>query len=123
YIHVGINGYVIYISKAVCINFHFGSIWSNPEYPSSKLCKLFTGSIGCVVKPKIPYSDIDPTINAHSYPVGSMVCTTTFQKLGGTNALYYGFGSSVGDTIPIFIVKNDQVHSVSLPCFGRKSGV
>ena len=50
--------------------------------------------------------DVEPAVNAHTDSVGSVVSTSALQEFRRTDVLNDGRGGAVGDTILIFIFKN-----------------
>ena len=72
-IHVRINSYIINVTQAMGIHFHFFAIWSNPYNSSTVHGQLFAGAVNCIAKTKISHCNINPAVNPHSYAIGCMV--------------------------------------------------
>src|SRR5690606_16379197 len=91
-IHIRINGHIIDVPHAMVIDLHFCSVRSYPYNSPAQHGQFSAFTVCCPMEPKITNRDIDPTVNAHSNTIGSVVSAAALQKFRRTDVFYKGLG-------------------------------
>ena len=106
HVHERIDRDVVYVAQAIGVCFQLRSIRSHSYNPPPVHGQLFPVCTGGIDKAKIAYSDVNPSINPHAYPIGRVIYSASLIEFAGADLFDQVLGRAICHSICILVLKN-----------------